>query len=130
MEIPVTLLLPEPFYRQAETIAVAGQKTVAQVLLERLLDDSRLSAGDWVDAEQAILEREVAAYKTLHPALLKTYRGQWVAIHHGRLVDSDWDADALLTRLGQAFPGETILARQVEAEPDREIYIPSFHFVQ
>lgn len=130
MEIPVTLLLPEPFYRQAETIAVAGQKTVAQVLLERLLDDSLLSAGDWVDPEQTILEREVAAYKTLHPSLLKTYRGQWVAIHHGRLVDSDWEADALLTRLGQVFPGETILVRQVEAEPDREIYVPSFHFVQ
>ena len=130
MAIPVTLLLPEPLYREAETIATARQKTVAQVLLERLLDDSPLRVSEQVDPEQAILEHEVAAYKTLHPFLLKKYREQWVAIHHGQLVDSDWNEDALLTRLGQAFPGATILVRQVEAEADREIYVPSFHFVQ
>ncbi len=130
MEIPVTLLVPEPFYRQAETIATAGQKTVAQVLLEQLIADSPLTTDDLIDPEQAILAQEVVAYKALHPYLQKKYLGQWVAIHHNQLVDHDWDEEALIARLGEAFPEETILVRQVEAEPDREIYIPTFHFVQ
>lgn len=99
------------------------------MLLKRLLDDPPLNTDEQVDPEQVILEREVVAYKTLHSSLLKKYRGQWVAIHHGQLVDFDWDEDALLTRLGQAFPEETILVRQVEVEPDREIYVPSFRFL-
>lgn len=130
MEIPVTLLLPERFYRHAETVAAATQKTIAQVLLERLMTDAPLTTDGEIDPEQAILAQEVVAYKALHPYLQKKYNDQWVAIHHSQLVDHDWNEEALMVRLGQAFPEETILVRRVEAEPDREIYIPSFRFVQ
>jgi len=129
MEIPVTLLVPEPLYRQAETLAVAAHKTVAQVLLEQLTEGRPLPLTTAPDQEQAILEQEVAAYQTLHARLVERYLGQWVAIHQGQLVDHDGDEEALMVRLAQAFPEQIILVRLVETEPGRAIYIPSFHFV-
>lgn len=43
-------------------------------------------------------EREVAAFYRLLPDLLATHRGQYVAIHDGRVVDSGPDRAEVVTR--------------------------------
>jgi hypothetical protein len=37
MEYPVTLMVREPIYRQAEAMAAASQKSIAEVLVEQLV---------------------------------------------------------------------------------------------
>ncbi|MCB0097588.1 MAG: hypothetical protein KDE46_17780 [Caldilineaceae bacterium] len=86
----------------------------------------KLSASPSDDPEQLQLQQEAAAYKTMHPQLRAQFPDQWVAIYQGHLIDHDADEDALIERLDQAYPGGLILVRQVEAEPERDIYIPSF----
>jgi hypothetical protein len=44
-------------------------------------------------------EREYQAFLRLLPELLKTHRGQYVAIHEGQVVDSDKDDIALVSRV-------------------------------
>jgi len=128
MEYPVTLLLPENIYRYAEALANAHQTSIGEILVKQLAAQPFTFQGE-LDPEQAQLQREVEAYKVLHPHLLAHYPGQWVGIHAGQLLDHDEDEDALLARLEQNWPETLVLVRRVEAEPDREIYIPSFQLV-
>src|SRR5208282_6354559 len=44
-------------------------------------------------------EREYQAFLRLLPQLLATHRGQYVAIHEGKVVDSDPDDIALVQRV-------------------------------
>ena len=44
-------------------------------------------------------EREFEAFRCLLPSLLSTYRGQFVAVHEGRVVDSGEDRLALIFRV-------------------------------
>lgn len=72
------------------------------------------------------MAQEAEAYRRLHPTFVQQLLGTYVAIYQGQVADHDPDEDALLTRLRQALPEETILVRKVEAEPERELYISSF----
>jgi len=56
-------------------------------------------AETWRRAQIDALADEKAAYERLQPELLKTHRGQWVAIHNGGVVDSDPDQRALVKRV-------------------------------
>ncbi len=46
-------------------------------------------------------EREYQAFLRMLPELLATHRGQYVAIHEGRVVDADADDIALIRRVHQ-----------------------------
>lgn len=71
-----------------------------------------------VDPRRPVLLREVEAYHRLHPELRDRYKGQYVAIFEGRLVDHDQDAEALLERTLVRFPGQIVLQRKVEDTPE------------
>lgn len=43
---------------------------------------------DWAERELAPLMPEIGAYQKMLPELLEKHRGQWVAIHQGRVVGS------------------------------------------
>ena len=58
------------------------------------------------------------AYHRLHPELRERYKGQYVAIFQGQLVDHDQDAEVLLERTLARFPDEIVLQRRVEDTPE------------
>lgn len=82
-----------------------------------------------VDSVQRQLQQEVEAYKTMHVHLLQHYRGEWVAVHHGQLLDHDPDEDILMQRLAVHHSQLLPLIRQVEDEADRELSMPSLRLV-
>ncbi len=59
------------------------------------------------------LRTEGEAFKAMYPQLLENYQGDYVAIHHGQLVDYDKDARALYLRIRQQYGRITVLIRQV-----------------
>lgn len=63
--------------------------TITQPIFEVHLPTPELTKG----------EREYQAFMRLLPELLKTHRGQHVAIHEGQVVDSDNDDIALIKRV-------------------------------
>lgn len=76
------------------------------------------------------MDREVAAFRQLHVSLLKHYRGEYVAIHQGQLVDHDSDKVALLERIEKTYPDEFVLIRPVQEQPEREFYFRSPRYIE
>lgn len=79
----------------------------------------------FVAAEGDAMEREIAAYAAHHTELVRTYLGQYVAIHQGRVVDHDADRTALRRRLMVTHPDVIVLVRQVKAALPTPIHIRS-----
>lgn len=75
--------------------------------------------------EREQIEAEAEAYQKLHPMLRQEYLGQYVAIHHGQVIDHDTDFQLLHTRVRQRFGRRPVLLRQVETQPERTLIFRS-----
>jgi hypothetical protein len=69
--------------------------------------------------------REQQAFSKLLPELLRTHRGQYVAIHEGQVVDSGEDQIDVAERAYARFGYIPILVTLVTDEPHPVIRIPS-----
>jgi hypothetical protein len=54
-------------------------------------------------AYETVLERNAAAFREMHPELLKHYKGQWVVIYDGKLVDYDVNDSKLFRRMMKKY---------------------------
>ena len=72
-----------------------------------------------------IIEQEAKAYRRLHPELLRTMPGQFVAVHNGQVVDHDSDQMAVFRRVEEAYGGQPVLIRQVRLEIEQTIEVLS-----
>ncbi|MBI5302437.1 MAG: hypothetical protein HY868_09885 [Chloroflexi bacterium] len=69
------------------------------------------------------LNREIAAFESMHAELKRQYLGKWVAIHKGNLVDTDEDVTQLYRRVRTQFGRTSVLIRQVTASPKEETFV-------
>jgi PHD/YefM family antitoxin component YafN of YafNO toxin-antitoxin module len=75
------------------------------------------------EAQLRRLAPEREAFQRLLPKLLQTHQGQFVAIHHGHIVDADVDETALARRvIAQRY--DPVYIQEVREEP--RIYELSF----
>jgi hypothetical protein len=63
------------------------------------------------------LAREFDAFEQLLPGLLKTHRGQYVAVHDGRVVGSGTDKVVVSMDAYRRFGNDSILVREVTETP-------------
>ena len=133
MSVQMSVTISDLVYDRVKRLAHAQQQPLNQVV-ERLLMNSLPSSdnemNDALDESDKALRREIAAYHGLHPVLWQKYPNQHVAIYQEEVVDHDPDGVALSLRVYQRFPHETILIRQVEVAPEREIRIRSPRFIK
>ncbi|MEZ4710265.1 MAG: DUF5678 domain-containing protein [Caldilineaceae bacterium] len=73
---------------------------------------------------------EITAFRELHPALLKKYPNQYVAIYQGKLVDHDANKIALLDRIEKTYSTDFVLVRSIYKEPEREFYFRSPRYIE
>lgn len=114
----------------SKRLSAADQLLLAKTLLDNLLISEDVDAinekiADLPEAERALLEdealaRERAAFIALHPTLLVQYANEYVAIHHGQLVDHDKDGLALSLRIRQRFPDEFVWIAPIKAQAVEE----------
>ncbi len=80
------------------------------------------------DHAQQKMQQEITAYYHMHTDLLQHFKGQYVAVHQGQVVDHDAEQLALYLRIRQHYPEEVVLIRQVrpEAEKSWMIRTPKF----
>lgn len=71
--------------------------------------------------EETKIENEKQSYLRLHKQLKETYLGQFIAMHHGKIIDQDQNFETLHQRIRQKYGREAILIRRVEGEPDRPL---------
>lgn len=74
------------------------------------------------------IKAESAAFAAMHKALVKKYLGQYVAVHHGEVVDQDVDFQTLHARIRERFGRQPVLIRRVEAQAERELVFRSPRF--
>ncbi|MFN0073189.1 MAG: hypothetical protein ACKVVP_17045 [Chloroflexota bacterium] len=99
---------------QLEADAARESRTVDE-LVDRLLREYLRTR------QRQKIARETEAFNRLHPALVQTHLGTWVAIHEGQLVDTDGDLAALYARMRGRFGRTSVLLRQVETPVDRDL---------
>jgi len=74
------------------------------------------------ERQQTKLDREIVAYEAMHPRLLQEHLGEWVAIHHQKLIDHDNDCAALYRRVRARYNRTSVLIRQVTPDPIEEVW--------
>lgn len=133
MSKEILLTMPDDMYSQVRHFAEKTNQPLDTYILE-ILADTVEKEGTTVEFDSKTplpddpVEREKAAYISMHNELWQKYPGQQVAIHNGELVDHDTDGVALSKRVYQRYPDEFVLIRQVEQEPDRILYFRSPRF--
>jgi hypothetical protein len=116
----ITLTIPDQLYQQVEQMAQGRRQTIAQVLSEHLIESFRPFPAPHISPNRYAMQREVEAYKRLHPEMVKQFLGHYVALYQGKVVDADPSEDALMQRRRQNYPGQVVLVRLVEAEVEVE----------
>jgi hypothetical protein len=120
MSTQILLDLPDDVYGRIKKLAIHREQDVSDILLETI---KRSFLPFPRDPQRETMEREVEAYQAMHPELIRKYRGEYVAIHEGRVVAHDSDPVALLQRIRSQFPNQIVLRRKVEANARPEIQI-------
>ncbi len=103
----------------------------------RLADETRMDTEALVDqALRAYLARfrqekirtEAQAFEQQRASLLRQYRGEYVAIHEGRVIDHDPDLRTLHLRVFARWGHTPVLLKKVTEEPERELVFRSPRF--
>lgn len=115
MSTRVTIDIPDHVYRRVESIARQSKRGVDEVVADVVARSVRAFP---VNPNRDAMLREVEAFRAMHSALRRDHFGEYVAIHEGQLVDHDPDPIALLNRIRQNYPGQTVLRRKVEEAPE------------
>jgi hypothetical protein len=79
---------------------------------------------------RAKVEKEQAIFEQRKPELLKQYRGRYIAMHNGEVVETAADLRTLRNKVFARFGHTPMLHTLVTDEPDREIVIRSPRLVQ
>lgn len=74
------------------------------------------------------IRTEAEAFERQRASLLATYRGEYVAMHQGQVIDHDPDLRTLHLRVFAQLGHAPVLLKQVTQEPAREIVFRSPHF--
>lgn len=69
------------------------------------------------------LDREVAFFEEQHEQLVKTYQGQYIAMHQGKVIAHHAELTTLITNVRTSQPTAPVLFRQVQ-----ETLPPTLHF--
>lgn len=73
--------------------------------------------------QQKKIDQEITAFEQMHAELWRKYPKEWVAIHNQQLVDHDLNDVALYRRIRQTYGRTSVLIRQVQESPVREIWM-------
>lgn len=123
----VTISISERLYRRALELARRRQEPLTTVI-EQALEQGLPLEGSVIgteqpDAEEAAVQREMAAFAALHRSLKDRYLGHYVAIYEGQLVDHDVDREALYRRIAARYPDRFVWLAPVADEP-----VPTLQF--
>jgi hypothetical protein len=109
-------LSQESFILERDGEAVAAVIPITEYQAFRVWREAR-----WRDEKQRkdleAFERERQAFERLKPELLRTHRGQWVAIYQGEVAEAAWDRSQVLDSVYDRFGYVPVYVQQVEERP-------------
>lgn len=129
MSEQITITLSNEIYQQIAQLARHNRQNISDVVHDVVVRTFTPQNAPVHPARNQMLQ-EVEAYKRLHPALVKTHLGQFVAIFQGQLVDSDTDKQTLFFRIKEKFPNQIVLQQQVMPDADPILRFRSPHLLR
>ncbi len=88
----------------------APVETIVEELIDRYLREQRHTA----------LLHEMERFREQHDELLVRYRGQFIGMLNGQVLDSDSDGGALHTRLARQYDDQPVLIVEVADQVEQE----------
>jgi hypothetical protein len=108
----------------AEQVSQLADETQTQA--EAIVDEALRNY--LAQARREKLEAENRAFEQQRVTLLAQYRGEYVALHGGRVIDHDPDVRALHLRVFAKLAHMPVLLKQVTESSDRELFLRSPRF--
>lgn len=109
-------LTREPFILERDGEPVAAVIPIAEYQAFRAWQESR-DREEKRRKDLEAFEQERRAFERLKPELLRTHRGQWVAILNGQVVESGSDKIEVLDRVYARFGYRPVYVQRVEEQP-------------
>jgi hypothetical protein len=113
----------------AQTIAIPSELLES---LQQIAQDSGRSVEDLVedvfreylrDQRHAYLMGEMDRFRSRHADLLRSYRGRYITMRDGQVIDNDSDGGTLYARVREQHGEQPILIVQVTESPEQEYTI-------
>ena len=117
----LTVTLKPDIAEQVSQMAEATH-TEAEVLVDQALRSYL------VQLRHAIIRAETEAFEQQRSTLLTPYRGEYVAVHQGRVIDHDPNLRTLHLRVFAQLGRTPVLLKRVGDEPERELIFRSPRF--
>lgn len=111
--MPTVMVEPE-LYERVEEIALQHQAGIDEILAQAV----RLYL--W-ELDRRKISEESTIYRQQHAKLKAQYLGQYIAMHHGQVVDHDTDFAQLRQRIRQRFEHTPVMIRLVEEIVERPL---------
>ena len=122
METQISLSVSQSLYER-----MTDEAKLRKVQVEKIFDEmlrSRYLGVNPTEPQDA-LDREIEAFRAMHPQLVEQYFGQHVAVYGGELIDHDVDRNLLLDRVRRGYPSKIVLVREVTEEVERVLHFRS-----
>jgi len=117
----LTVTLKPDVAEQVSQLAEAMQ-TEAEALVDQAV------RSHLVQLRHEKIRAEAQAFEQQQPTLLARYRGEYVAVHQGQVIDHDPSLRTLHLRIFARLGRTPVLLKQVSDEPERELMFRSPRF--
>jgi len=116
MTTQIAITLPPPLSQSLQQIAQERGQSV-EALVETLLADYLR------EQRHRYLLAEMERYRAQHTKLLPAYRGQYIGLREGSVLDHDPDGGTLYKRLHHKYEDLPILIVEVTDTPEQEFVV-------
>lgn len=120
----ITISVSNKIYKRIAELASKKEQAVSD-LVNEVVEQAFVEPEAPAHPKRAQMQKEVEAYKKLHPELVKSYLGQYVAIFDGQLIDFDSNPETLFMRVNESHPNKIVLQRRVQEEAETTIHFRS-----
>ena len=120
MSLELNITLSTQTYERLKLYARAQNQNVAEAVADYLEENPPTLSPTAETKSLRALRREKEAFLALYPALRDEYKGQFVAIYQGQLIDHDVNYSHLYERLHTLYPNQIMWISQIQesALPD------------
>jgi PHD/YefM family antitoxin component YafN of YafNO toxin-antitoxin module len=115
LSIEAEVLSREPFILERNGEPVAAVIPLDEYRAFRVWQETRKRHEDQEDLKA--LEKERQVFERLWPDLLRTHRGQWVAIYQGKILEAGDERADVLERVYDRLGYIPVYVQQVEEQP-------------
>jgi hypothetical protein len=117
VSVPYTVNAEDEAIGRDTIVIRRNDKPIAVVLPYAVYEELLLRPAIGSAGDNPLFERERAAFQRLLPELLKTHRGEWVAVIDGQPVEFGQDFSSVIVPVRRRFGQRPVYVQEIAEEP-------------